>query len=290
MPARIGEAFLKACRSRQEPIVQYLAIQIVQNKGKISSQRCLFMLYCSYMEDNINNIEQKIKNLAEWNSERANIKPILEAAVDYYNKARREMYWKNYENASEFFKQAIGYYRSALKLNPKYYLQDIIERVDFVIGEYLNSMFNFKISDDKLKTEQGAKEFVEFVENLNPEEEKYIDLYDMALGYLKIGNIYYDDGDLDKAYEFFSKAVNIQCGRPFLDKDAYFKMGQILLNKKRFKEALMSFVSVLSFDKGNAEAVKHLDRCLKELKISELRFKFLSMTPNEAKKLIMEVL
>ena len=242
------------------------------------------------MEDNINNIEQKIKNLAEWNSERANIKPILEAAVDYYNKARREMYWKNYENASEFFKQAIGYYRSALKLNPKYYLQDIIERVDFVIGEYLNSMFNFKISDDKLKTEQGAKEFVEFVENLNPEEEKYIDLYDMALGYLKIGNIYYDDGDLDKAYEFFSKAVNIQCGRPFLDKDAYFKMGQILLNKKRFKEALMSFVSVLSFDKGNAEAVKHLDRCLKELKISELRFKFLSMTPNEAKKLIMEVL
>gem|GEM_PF-1123246 len=248
------------------------------------------MLYCSDMEDNINNIEQKIKNLAEWNNERANIKPILESAVDYHNKARREVYWKNYENASKFFKQAIEYYRSALKLNPKYYLQDIIERVDFVIGEYMNSMFNFKISDDRLKTEQGAKEFVEFVENLSPEEEKYIDLYDMALGYFKIGNIYNEDGNFDKAYEFFNRAVNIQCDRPFLNRDAYFKMGQILLNKKRFKEALTSFISVLSFDKGNAEAVNYLDRCLKELKISEHRFKFLSMTPNEAKKLIMEVL
>ncbi|MCX5687098.1 MAG: tetratricopeptide repeat protein [Candidatus Omnitrophica bacterium] len=242
------------------------------------------------MKDNINNIEQNIKNIEEWNNEHANIKPILEVAVDYHNKARREACWKNYEKASEFFKKAIENYRSALKLNPKYYLQDIIERVDFVIGEYLNSMFNFKISDDRLRTKQGAKEFVEFVENLSPEEDKYIDRYDMALGYFKIGNICNEDGDFDKAYELFNRAVNLQCDRPFLNRDAYFKMGQILLNRKRFKEALMSFISVLSFDKGNMEAVNRIDICLKELKISEHRFKFLSMTPNEAKKLIMEVL
>jgi len=46
----------------------------------------------------------------------------------------------------------------------------------------------------------------------------------------------------------------------------------------------------LSFDRDNAAAVSYLDKCLKELKIFEHRLKFLSATPNEAKKLIMEVL
>jgi len=243
------------------------------------------------MEDNnISNIEQKIKNLEEWNKERANIKPILEIAVDYHNKARREAYWKNYEKASEFFRLAIENYRSALRLNPKYYLQDVIERVDSIIGEYMDSVFNLKISEDRLRTEQGAREFVEFVENLSPEEEKCIDQYELALGYFKIGDMYFEDGNFDRAYDFFNKVINLQCDRPFLNKNAYFKIGKILIDKKRFKEALVSFVSVLSFDKGNTDAVNYLDKCLKELKISEHRFKFLSLTPNEAKKLIMEVL
>ncbi len=243
------------------------------------------------MEDNnIDNIEQKIKNLEEWNNERANIKPILEVAVDYHNKARREAYWKNYEKASEFFKQAIENYRSALKLNPKYYLQDVIERVDSVIGEYMNNIFNLKISGDRLRTEQGVREYVEFIENLNSEGKQYIDQYEIALSYFKIGAIYFEDGNFDRAYEFFNKTASLQCNRPFLNRDTYFKIGQILFNKKRFKEALVSFVSVLSFDRDNIDAVNHLDKCLKELKISEHRFKFLSATPNEAKKLIMEVL
>ena len=243
------------------------------------------------MEDNnIDNIEQKIKNLEEWNNERANIKSILETAVDYHNKARREAYWRNYEKASEFFKQAIENYKSALKLNPKYYLQDIIERVDSVIGEHMNNIFNLKISGDRLRTEQGVREYVEFIENLNPEEKQYINQYEIALSYFKIGSIYFEDGSFDRAYEFFNKAASLQCNRPFLNRDTYFKIGQILFNKKRFKEALVSFVSVLSFDRDNIDAVNHLDKCLKELKISEHRFKFLSATPNEAKKLIMEVL
>jgi tetratricopeptide (TPR) repeat protein len=82
----------------------------------------------------------------------------------------------------------------------------------------------------------------------------------------------------------------MQCDRPFLNRDAYFKIGQILFNKERFKEALITFVSALSFDRSNIDAVNQLDKCLKELKIFEHRIKFLSATPNEAKKLIMEVL
>ena len=246
------------------------------------------MLYCINMDDN--NIEDKIKNLEEWNNERASIKPILETAVDCHNKARREAYWKNYEMASEFFRQAIENYKNALKLNPKYYLQDIVERVDSVIGEYINNIFNLKSSIDRLRTEQGVREFVEFVDGLNSEERKYIDQYEIAMKYFKIGDIYFDDNSFDEAYGFFNKAVNLQCDRPFLNRDTYFKIGQILINKKRYKEALMSFVSALSFDRGNIDAVNHIDKCLKELKISEYKFEFLSATPNEAKKLIMEVL
>ena len=64
--------------------------------------------FFSIMEsNNINNIEEKLKNIEEWNKERSEIKPILEAAIEYHNKARREAYWKNYENASEFFKWLI---------------------------------------------------------------------------------------------------------------------------------------------------------------------------------------
>ena len=240
------------------------------------------------MEDN--NIEEKIKNLEEWNDERGRIKPILDAAVDCHNKARREAYWKNYEKAAEFFKQAIENYKSALKLNPKYYLQDVIERVDSVIEEHVNNAFNMKAAGNRLKTKQGIKEFTEFMGSLKPEEKKYIDHYEIALNYLKIGDIYFEECDFNKAYEFYNKVVALQPERPFINRDAYFRIGQILFNKKKFKEALISFVSVLSFDRGNMEAVNYLDQCLKELKIFEHRFKFLSATPNEAKKLIMEVL
>lgn len=246
------------------------------------------MILYPNMEDN--NIEEKIRNLDEWNNERANIKPILEVAVDFHNKARREAYWKNYEKASEFFKQAIESYKNALNLNPKYYLQDVVERVASVIGEHLNNIFNLKISGNRLKTEQGVKEFIEFIENLSYEDKKYIDRYEIALCYFKIGNMYMEDGNFDRAYEFFGKVISLQCDRPFINRDSYLKIGQILFNKKRYKEALVSFVSVLSFERGNIEAVNLLDKSLKELKISEHRFKFLSATPNEAKKLIMEVL
>jgi tetratricopeptide (TPR) repeat protein len=241
-------------------------------------------------DNNINNIEEKIKNLEEWNSERAKIKPILEIAVDYHNKARRERCWKNFEKASEFYVQAIENYRSTLKLDPRYYLQDIVERVDSVIEEHINNLLEIKMSGDKLKTGQGVKEFLDFIEGLSPEEKKYIDHYEIALSYFKIADMYSGEGNFDKAYEFFSKIIDIGCDRPFLNRDTYFGMGQILFNKKRFKEALVSFVSVLSFDRGSADAVNYLDKCLKELKIFEHRFRFLSATPNEAKKLIMEVL
>ena len=240
------------------------------------------------MEDS--NIEDKIKNLEEWNSERAKIKPILETAVELHNKARREAYWKNHEKAAEFFKQAIENYRSTLRLNPKYYLQDIMERVDSVIEEYVNNIFNLKVSGDRLKTEEGVKEFLEFMEGLKTDEIKYIDQYEIAMNYFKIAEIYFEDGNFDKAYEFYNKTITLQCNRPFLNRDAYFKIGKILFNKKRFKEALFSFVCMLSFDRGNVDAVDYIDKCLKALKISEHRFKFLSATPNEAKKLIMEVL
>ena len=246
------------------------------------------MLYCSDMDDN--NIEEKLKNIEDWNKERASIKPILEIAIDCHNKARREASWKNYEKASEFFKQAIENYKNALKLNPKYYLQDVIERVDFVIDEYVNNMFNFKGSVDRLRTEQGVKEFMEFIQGLSAEERKYIDQYELAMRYFKRADMYFQDGDFDRAYEFFNKVADMQCNRPFLNRDTYLRIGEILYHKRKFKEALVSFVSVLSFDRGNADAVINLDRCLRELKIFEHRFKFLSATPNEAKKLIREVL
>lgn len=246
--------------------------------------------YINMPYNNIDGIERHIRNIDEWNSERARIKPVLEMAVDYHNKARRERYWKNFEKASEFYVQAIENYRSALKLNPRYYLQDIVERVDYVIEEHINNMFSIKISGDRLNTEQGVMEFVEFIKGLANDEKKYIDPYEIALSYFRIASVYFEDGNFDKAYEFFNKAIEIECNRPFLSRDGYFKIGQILFDKAKFKEALVSFVSVLSFDRDNVSAVSYLDKCLKELKIFEHRFKFLSATPNEAKKLIMEVL
>lgn len=238
----------------------------------------------------MNNIEEKIKNIKEWNEERARIKPLIDVAIDFHNKAMKEMQSKNFEKAAEFFKEAISNYRNAVNLKPRYYLADIMERIDNVLEEHTINVFNSKIAGDNLKTEKGVKEFVEFVENLNSDERQYIKLYDIALNYLRIADLYYEERNMAKAYEFYNRVIAVQCGRYFLDKSAYFKIGKILFEQKKFKEALMSFVSVLSFDRNNKDTISYIDKCLKELKIPEHRGKFLTATPNQAKKLIMEVL
>ena len=96
--------------------------------------------------------------------------------------------------------------------------------------------------------------------------------------------------DLKKALEFYKKVIDADCDRPFINRDAYFKMARILFEQARFKEALVSFVSVLSFDRDDKEIISHIEDCLKRLGIMEHRDKFLRATPNEARKLIMEVL
>lgn len=236
-----------------------------------------------------NDIEQKIRNLEEWNKEREKVKPIIDVAVDYHNRARAEVHWKNYETAASFYREAIKNYKNALNLKPKYYLQDLVGRIDQVIEEHVNNAFNLKISGDRIRNENGIREFVKFIEELG-EEKKYIDPYDIAYAFFRIGDLYYEEKDLKKAYEFYTRVVDVSCDRPFINRDAYFKIAKILFEQRRFKEALVSFVSVLSFDRDNREVISYLEDCLRRLGISEHKHKFLVATPNEARKLIMEVL
>lgn len=237
-----------------------------------------------------NNIEEKIKNLEEWNKERARIKPFIDIAVDYHNKARAEVRWKNYDQAAHFYKEAIKNYKSAVSLNPKYYFEDLLDRIEHVIGEYINNAFNLRTSGDKLKSESGIAEFVNFIDNLKEEERSCIDPYDIAQAFFRIGDLYYEEGNLEKAYGFYNKVIDLRCDRPFINREVYFKIGMILFDQHRFKEALVSFVSVLSFDRGNREVISYLEDCLEKLGILEHKNKFLIATPNQAKKLIMEVL
>ncbi len=237
-----------------------------------------------------NKIDEKIKNLDEWNNERARVKPFIDVAIDFHNKARTEARWKNYEQAAQFYREAIENYKSALRQNPRYYLPDLLERVDQVIEEHINNIFNLKISGYKLKTETGIREFLDFIDNLTQEEKGYITLYDLAMTYMSIGNFYYEERQPDRACEFYYKAIEMDCKRPFINRSAYFKIAAIQFERAKFKEALLSFVSVLSFDRDNEEVIKYIDKCLNRLRIYDYRDKFLEATPNEAKKLIMEVL
>ena len=236
------------------------------------------------------NIEQKLKNLEEWNRERERVKPIIDAAVDFHNKARAEVHWKNYEAAANCYRDAIKNYKSALSLNPRYYLQDLLERIDHVIEEHVNNTFNLKTSDDRLETKNGIADFTDFIENLTLEEKKYIDPYDIAQAFFRIADLFYAEGDFKNAYEFYNKVVEVNCDRPFVNRDAYFNAARILFDQNRYKEALVSFVSVLSFDRENKEIIAYIDDCLKRLGISKHMNKFLVATPKEARKLIMEVL
>ena len=238
-----------------------------------------------------NNIEEKIKNLEEWNNERSRVKPFIDAALEHHNRARVEARWRNYEKAAHFYREAIENYRKALSENPKYYLQDLLDRIDYVIEEHVNNVFNLKTSGNTLKDESSICEFVDFIDNLKAEEKKYIDIYDIAYAFFRIGDFYYSEKkDLKKAYEFYNRVIEINCNRPFINRDSYFKIGNILFEEKRFKEALVSFVSVLSFDRGNKEIIRSVEDCLQKLGILEHRKKFLTTTPNKARKLIMEVL
>ncbi|MDP6686194.1 MAG: hypothetical protein QGI05_04485 [Candidatus Omnitrophota bacterium] len=239
------------------------------------------------MDDDLREI---VRNPEEWNDERSRVKPFIDKALDYHNKARAEAHWKNYKEAAFLYKQAIENYKSALGENPKYYLEDLLDRIDHVIEEYVNNAFHLRISGDNLKQEQGIEAFVKFVDGLKPEERKYIDDFDIACSYLRIADVYYEDKRLEKAYDFYTRVIALDSGRPFINRDAYFKMASILFKQERFKEALVDFVAVLSFDRDNKEIIKEIDECLEKLHIKKYRKKFLTSTPKGAKKLIMEVL
>jgi len=236
------------------------------------------------------NVERKLGNLEEWNNERAKVKPFIDIAVDYHNRARLEARWKNYEAAGHFYREAIENYRNAVAQNPKYYLQDLLDRIDHVIEEYINNTFNLKRSGNNLKNETGIHGFINFVNSLKEEERNYIDPYDITLAYLDIADFYYEDRHFDRALEFYEIVLDANCDRPFVNRNAYFKIGKILFKQSRFKEALVSFVSMLSFDKTNKDAIDWLERCLEKLGILEYKDRFLTATPSKAKKLIMEVL
>lgn len=237
------------------------------------------------------NIEDKIRNIEEWNKEREKVKPLIERAVDYHNKAREEARRRNYEEASGLYREAIRHYRSAIELKPRFYLHDLLERIDRVVGEHINNTFDLKTAGDLLKTETGIREFTDFVNRLKFDEKRYIDAYNIAHAYSRIASMYYEEKDLERAYEFYNKVIDAGCNRPFVVRDSYFNMARILFDQKRFKEALVSFVAVLSFDRGNKEVIAYIEDCLKRLGIDpKYKEKFLAATPREATKLIMEVL
>ena len=238
----------------------------------------------------MDNIEEKLKNLEEWNKEREGVKPFIDKAVEFHNKARVEAHWKNFEQAAALYKNAIEGYMNALNQKPKYYLQDLLDRIDHVIEEHINNSFNLKVSGDKLKSKNGIGEFIDFIDNLKSEERKYLNPYDIAQAFLKIADLYKEEGNLDEAYEFYNRVIEVNCERPFIDREAYFNAGKILFQKARFKEALVSFVWVLRFNPKDEDVIARLDDCLKKLHIYEHREEFLKATPKGAKKLIMEVL
>lgn len=237
------------------------------------------------------NIGKKLQNIKEWNSERAMVKPFIDMAVESHNSARVEARWHNYEKAEHLYKEAIKNYRNAVNQNPKYYLQDLLDRIEHVLEEYTNTVFNLKTSGYKLKDEKGIRDFVVFMDSLKSEEKRHLDSYDIARVFLSIGDFYYYEAkDAAKAYEFYNRVKDADCERPFINREAFFKMGKILFDQQRFKEAVVDFVLVLSYDRDSKEVIAFLDKCLEKLKISEHRSEFLTATPLQAKKLIMEVL
>lgn len=238
----------------------------------------------------MDNIEEKLKNLEEWNEERAKVKPFIDIAVDYHSRALMESRWKNYEQASRLYREAIVNYRKAISQNPKYYLRDLLERVDHVIEEHIRNSFNLKTSGDKLKDEKSIAEFIDFIDNLGLEERRYLDNYNIAMACLQVGDFYSSNKNSKRATEFYNRVIDTSCNRPFIERDAHFKIGKLLFDEKKFKEALVSFVSVLSFDRGDKEVIRHIENCLKKLGISEYKNKFIKASPNEATKLIREVL
>ncbi|MBU1853311.1 MAG: tetratricopeptide repeat protein [Candidatus Omnitrophica bacterium] len=236
------------------------------------------------------NKEEKSKNIEEWNRERGKVKPLVDVAVDCHNRARTEVSQKNYDMASRFYKESIKNYREAINKELKYYLQDLLGRVAHVISEYMCNIFIVKIVENKFKDESDIHEFVGFIDGLKKEEKKCIYAYDVARISFCIANFYYEKGDFDKACEFYNRVIEARCDRSFINRDAHFKIGKIQFNQMRFKEAVVNFVSVLSFDRDNREVVKYIEDCLGKLNISKHKKKFLTASPNEAKKLIMEVL
>jgi len=237
-----------------------------------------------------NNREEKSRDMQEWGIERDKVKSIVDVAVDCHNRAKTEVSQENYDTAIHFYKEAIKDYRDALDKGLKYYSKDLLDKISRVVSEYMRNVFILKLVETKVKEEGYINEFLNFTNALKQTERKYIYAYDIARICFSVANFYYEKKDLESAYQFYNKVIEAKCDRSFINRDAYFRMGKIQFEQMRFKEAVVNFVSVLSFDMDNKEVIGYIEDCLARLNISKHKKRFLSATPNEAKKLIMEVL
>ena len=104
-----------------------------------------------------------------------------------------------------------------------------------------------------------------------------------------VGNISY--GSPDPGLILWSKMENEQdITNPSVGQPGEIQ-GNITFEQARFKEAVVTFVAVLSFDRDNKEVISCISDCLNRLGIApKYKEKFLVATPKEATKLIMEVL
>jgi tetratricopeptide (TPR) repeat protein len=148
----------------------------------------------------------------------------LARGIDHYQKG-------DYEGAIREFRRAIS-------LDP--YSDNSLKAYDFIAQAYM-----------KLKRPEDAKKVYKEAMRLFPQEDSL---------YLKLGNLYYDESDYQKAEAEYLKAVRIAPSPENL-----YPLGQVYLSTKRYKEAEEVFQRILRHEPGNYGALYSLGKVYAEM-------------------------
>ena len=188
--------------------------------------------------DNRKEIQKLLQDIISDNNEKDPLKKLIDLEKKYPNDIVIKQVISGKFLQSGKNDQALNYLKSALEMDPN----------NFSIN------YNMGIFYRKFKKINEAKDFFEKSISLNK---------DFKEGFNSLGDIYYEEGNLSKANEYYTKSFNLDPGKTNIKHigklaESYFRLSTNSANSDEIKKAKEFYLILNEIDPGNDIVLNNL--------------------------------